>query len=293
MKQLRKIWPSVIIWIIPVLLVYVVLQLAIPKAPPIFGEQGQNQTHQEKELLNFVALGDSLTEGVGDTTASGGYVPLLKQGISEETSVDVIHSDNYGKAGDRSDQILKRLKKSKELQKALKKADFITLTAGGNDLMKVIKSEFMNDISYETFDKPRDKFQANLKELLLEIRKYNKTAPIYQMGIYNPFYLNFQEMTEMQDIVDFWNQGAKEITSEVKKVYFIPINDLLYKGLDGQIGIGSDTNETTGSSNMANGPVNNLISEVDNFHPNNLGYQIMAKAFKEQMLATKAAWLEK
>ncbi|MBP1040587.1 SGNH/GDSL hydrolase family protein [Vagococcus sp. BWB3-3] len=290
MKLIQKYSYSLGVLILACVIGFMALAALIPKAQPMFGEQTAEKS-QEKQLLNFAAIGDSLTEGVGDTTKSGGYVPLLKQAISEETGIDAIHSDNFGKAGDRSDQILKRIKKNEEIQTGLKEADFITLTVGGNDLMKVVKSEFMNDISYETFDKPLEEFKKQLGLLIAEIRSYNSEAPIYLMGIYNPFYLSFQEVSEMQDIVTLWNDGAKEAIKDEQKVYFIPINDSLYKGLNGQIGIGSDTTETSTSS--SGGSLNNLISEVDNFHPNNLGYQIMANAFKEKMFETKKDWLEK
>lgn len=271
------------------------LAAVIPKPKSMLSQSKVTDTSNQKQLLNFVAIGDSLTEGVGDTTGTGGYVPLLKQAITEETGIDAIHVENFGKSGDRSDQILKRIKKKEEIRNALKEADFITLTAGGNDLMKVIKSEFMNDLSYETFDKPREKFEKQLSLLIAEIRKYNLQAPIYLMGIYNPFYLSFQDVSEMQEIVTLWNEGAKEAIKGEKKVYFIPINESLYKGLDGKIGIGDEREQTTNSSstNPSESSVNNLISEVDNFHPNNLGYQIMANNFKEKMLDTKKEWLEK
>ncbi|WP_314059457.1 SGNH/GDSL hydrolase family protein [uncultured Vagococcus sp.] len=290
MKLIHKYSYSLGLVILACVIGFVALAAVIPKAKPMFSESSPTEKAKEKQLLNFVAIGDSLTEGVGDTTKAGGYVPLLKQGISEETGIDAIHSDNFGKAGDRSDQILKRIKKNEDIQKGLKNADFITLTVGGNDLMKVIKSEFMNDISYETFDKPLEEFKKQLSLLIAEIRSYNSKAPIYLMGIYNPFYLSFQEVSEMQDIVTLWNDGAKEAIRDEKRVYFIPINDSLYKGLNGEIGIGKTTDSSTSS---AEATMNNLISEVDNFHPNNLGYQIMANAFKDKMFETKKDWLEK
>lgn len=291
MKQFHRYKYSVGLVVLGAVVGFLALGGLIPKAQPMFSEVKNSAKTKQKQLLNFVAIGDSLTEGIGDTTNAGGYVPLLRQSLSEETGIDAIHADNFGKAGDRSDQILKRIKKNEDIQKGLKNADFITLTVGGNDLMKVVKSEFMNDISYETFDKPREEFKKQLSLLIAEIRSYSKKAPIYLMGIYNPFYLSFQEVSEMQDIVTLWNDGAKEAIRDEEKVYFIPINDSLYKGLDGQIGIGSD--ETTTSSSSSEAPINNLISNVDNFHPNNLGYQIMANAFKDKMFETKKDWLEK
>ncbi len=41
----------------------------------------------------------------------------------------------------------------------------------------------------------------------------------------------------MQTIVDNWNQSTEEefsLPKEYDNVYFVPVNDLLYKGIDGR-----------------------------------------------------------
>ncbi|RSU15769.1 hypothetical protein CBF29_00625 [Vagococcus elongatus] len=234
---------------------------------------------KQTDSLFFVAIGDSLTEGVGDSTESGGFVPLLEDMLAEEAKLNVVESANHGKSGDRSDQVFSRIKKSKDIQEDLAKADFITLTVGGNDLMKIIKSDLFSDINFETFKKPKENYQKNLEKLLALIREYNKTAPIYQLGVYNPFYLSFNQITEMQEIVDLWNLTAEESIKSFDDVFFVPINDNIYSGMN-------TTNE-----NSENG-VNNLLSDADNFHPNNLGYQIIANEFKSKLMTTTKLWLE-
>ncbi|MDU1041318.1 MAG: lipase, partial [Enterococcus faecalis] len=117
-------------------------------------------------------------------------------------------------------------------------------------------------------------------------------APIYVLGIYNPFYLNFSEITEMQEIVDNWNQATEEMVQEQKRAYFIPINDLLYKGRGDEVGVTGGDSETTGSS-ASKEDLNNLLYEEDRFHPNNLGYQIMAGAVRDEMVKTEKEWITK
>ncbi|MEO2748456.1 lipase, partial [Enterococcus faecium] len=37
----------------------------------------------------------------------------------------------------------------------------------------------------------------------------------------------------------------------------------------------------------------NVLYEEDHFHPNNLGYQLMANAVRDQLIETQNQWLEK
>ena len=53
---------------------------------------------QEATPFHYVAIGDSLTEGVGDTTNQGGFVPLLAQSLTDTYDYQVTDS-NYGVSG--------------------------------------------------------------------------------------------------------------------------------------------------------------------------------------------------
>nr|WP_236671984.1 SGNH/GDSL hydrolase family protein [Enterococcus sp. BWB1-3] len=270
------------------LLTLLLLFFIVPKAQPYFNTQKTSVPNENnKDIIKYVAIGDSLTEGVGDLTNSGGFVPILANEIKDRYNVNAVDVENFGKNGDRSDQILKRIKKSEDIQKQLGEADLITLTVGGNDLMKVIKGDVFN-LTVESFKKPLKNYQGQISSLLNEIRKYNEAAPVYILGIYNPFYLYFPEIIEMQQIVNNWNDGTEETVSEQNNMYFIPINDLLYKGVDGDVGI-TGAEEDTSSKAITN----NAIYEEDHFHPNNIGYQLMANAVREIIIKTKDEWLFK
>ena len=41
------------------------------------GNRLKEEVQDQDKIVNYVALGDSLTEGVGDATGQGGFVPLL------------------------------------------------------------------------------------------------------------------------------------------------------------------------------------------------------------------------
>ncbi len=80
-----------------------------------------------------------------------------------------VETENYGVNGERSDQILKRVKTKEEIRNNIKTADFITLTVGGNDLMKVIQNNLFG-LTVNSFKKPLKNYQENVTELLEEFR---------------------------------------------------------------------------------------------------------------------------
>ncbi|HFR3773996.1 TPA: SGNH/GDSL hydrolase family protein [Streptococcus suis] len=248
----------------------------IPVAPSLLTDKETRSNERTK--LTYIALGDSLTEGVGDTTGQGGFVPLLAQSLVNDYGYEVDYQ-NFGISGNTSNQILKRMTEDSELATYLKQADIMTLTVGGNDLRKVILSNISN-LKVSTFTKPAKDYSKRLEKIIQTARKANPKLPIFIIGIYNPLYLSFPELTEMQTIVDNWNLTTEQTTQKYDNVYFVAINDLLYKGLDGESGV----------SQMSGQAGNNLLFEEDNFHPNNTGYEIIKKAVMEKMNETKEAW---
>lgn len=236
-----------------------------------------------------MAIGDSLTEGVGDSSKQGGFVPILSRQL-EQTYNYKVTSHNYGVAGNTSAQILKRMQTKSDIQATVQKADLMTVTVGGNDVITYLKKHFQ-DATVESFEKPAKTYRANVRKIIKLARKDNPDLPIYIIGIYNPFYLNFPEMTQMQDVVDNWNKGTEELTKDYQNVYFVPINDLLYKGIDGQEGVVEESQEQAQDQTEQSETVeNDALYEGDHFHPNNIGYQIMSNAVMEEINDTKEKW---
>jgi lysophospholipase L1-like esterase len=263
---------------------FLIIFLTIPKAESrirVVRDESQNY----KKSVHFVAVGDSLTEGVGDQTKRGGYVPLVADALQQKYGLTSIEKNNYGVSGERSDQILKRVKKDTDLRSSLTSADFITMTVGGNDLFQAFQKN-LTAKNAKQFDRPIKKYGEHVKNILEEMRELNPNAPIYIIGIYNPYFLNFPDIKAMQTVVDNWNDETQSLTKETKNCFFVPVNDLLYKGIATK-----DSGQTNESSNSE--VKNNALYDEDNFHPNNLGYQLMATAIQEKIVETKDLWLIK
>lgn len=275
----RKLIQGLVFFFTSLLVFVFLFHFLIPAAQPVLTKADYKK--EKVETFSYVALGDSLTEGVGDTTNQGGFVPLVSQSLTNDYGYQ-LESHNYGVAGNTSKQILARMKKEEEIQTALAEADLMTLTVGGNDLRKVILDN-ITELEISTFTKPSKAYSKRLLEIIRLARKNNPDLPIYVLGIYNPFYLNFPELTDMQMIVDNWNQVTEDTISDLEHVYFVPINDLLYQGIDGEEGIVQNS-EPEGKV------VNDALYEEDNFHPNNTGYEIMKRAVLEKISETKNQW---
>ncbi|MDV5974004.1 SGNH/GDSL hydrolase family protein [Streptococcus canis] len=268
----RRFLSDLLFFLVSLGFAFLLLNILIPKSDSRLKKS--DFLKSEQVAINYVAIGDSLTEGVGDLTNQGGFVPLLANDMGEFFRAKVSHQ-NYGVSGNTSQQILDRMTKEKEIKTALKEADVMTLTVGGNDVMAVIRKH-LADLQVSSFKKPARQYQERLRQILDLARKDNKDLPIFVLGIYNPFYLNFPELTDMQKVIDDWNDKTKEVLEEYDHVYFVPINDLLYKGVNGQEGIVQSSGDQTTV-------VNDALFTGDHFHPNNTGYQIMSDAVMEKI----------
>lgn len=214
----------------------------------------RNLSERVKEIMKYfsnkkwkvVAIGDSLTQGVGDETGQGGYVGILNSYLNQDRLVATFK--NYGKRGNRTDQLFVRMKEP-DIRQSLKEADIILITIGANDIMQVLKENF-TDITYQAFAEERSHYETRLRDILSDLTDLNPNASIYLIGFYNPFQQYFDRIEELDMIVDDWNNTSKFVAEDYGAT-FIPTKDL-----------------------FMNQEVN-LFAE-DHFHPNHNGYQLIA-----------------
>jgi lysophospholipase L1-like esterase len=206
--------------------------------------------------LHIVAAGDSLTQGVGDSTDTGGYIPYLAEQLEKEKTIKNANFENFGVRGNRTDQLLKRLK-NKNVQSSIEEADLIILTIGGNDLMTVVKQNF-SSLNLNHFKAEEKLFAEQLQEIFSTIRNQNQEAPIVLVGLYNPFYNWFADVEEMNQIVDEWNGQSLSIVRQDGNARFVDIHDIFLNNEE------------------------NLLY-TDYFHPNDRGYQLIAERIYETL----------
>ena len=261
-----------------------------------------------RSTVRLVALGDSLTQGVGDQQKKGGYTGRIATKIRQADRVKV-KMHNYGLAGDRSDQIEKRLVQSPKMQQQVTKAQAITLTVGGNDLLQTLTQNVtitQQSRLNQQLTQAQRLYARKLTRLLAAIRRYNPQAPIFLYTIYNPIYVYFANLTQITDAVDNWNAVTKQTVRTQKHLYVVDINRDLSVGQfksvtqqarlkraaqqsnDGELSVASFQKQILASDDSKE--LNHYLSPADHFHPNARGYRLMTQKLFAKMQAHQQ-WL--
>ncbi len=199
--------------------------------------------------ITVVSAGDSLTQGVGDSTQQGGYLPYLKKKLEQDKGISEVEFHNYGVKGNVTTQLLKRLQ-SPEIKKMVKSADMVIITVGGNDIMQVVQENISN-LQVSAFTKEKEIYISHLTQIFDRITQENPRVSIILVGIYNPFMKYFSNIKELNQIVEDWNRASQTVVSNYPDAYFVDIEDLFTN---------SDKN----------------LLYTDHFHPNDRGYQLIA-----------------
>jgi lysophospholipase L1-like esterase len=206
--------------------------------------------------LTVVSAGDSLTQGIGDSTGKGGYLPYLKKMLEKEKGITEVDFYNYGVKGNRTTQLLKRIQ-TNEIRSTIQKADIVILTIGGNDIMKVV-SDHLSNLQVSDFTMERENYIRHLKEIFNTINQENPHTAIVLVGLYNPFMKWFSSVGEMNQIVKDWNEAGQSVVANYNNAYFVDIDDVFTHSKE------------------------NLLY-TDNFHPNDKGYKLIAIKLQDSL----------
>ncbi|KRN29452.1 Lysophospholipase L1 related esterase [Lactobacillus selangorensis] len=226
--------------------------------------------------LRMIGIGDSLTHGVGDTTKQGGgYVRRLQSTLKKKKNITV-KTNNFGVNGNMSTQILSRVKNDATLRNRLQRADLITVTAGGNDMLGVLQKDFFK-LDQAKLKQGGETYQQNLAQLLKTIRQVNPDAPIFVLSLYNPFYVYFPKMTSIQTTIKAWNKVIQQEVKATDHAYYVNIDAVLTKG-----------KQTKAKATHTNRYLNEGTKM-----PNNTGYQVIEHQLLDTMNQHRSWWLTK
>ncbi len=192
----------------------------------------------------YMALGDSLVAGYGAIPATQGYVYLLyKEGVFDKVTNTLL--SNAGVPGVTSRQVLDH-----QVPQAIEafRPTVITLTVGGNDLLRILKGANPGLVLSE--------FQTNLTLILQNLRTALPNTRIVVSNLYT-----IPQIAGADQIVPVFNQ----IVAGVASAFNVPVADV-YSAFHGRHGL--------------------LLIErhgaaPDEVHPTNAGYRVMARAFEK------------
>lgn len=206
---------------------------------------------QFENHTRYMALGDSLVAGYGAMPATQGYVYRLYR---EEVFDKIPHTlfSNTGVPGVTSKQVLDH-----QVPQAIEafRPSVITITVGGNDLLRIFKGENPNLVLSE--------FQTNFAQILGTLRTALPNTRIYVSNLYT-----IPQIAGADQIVPVFN----EIVAGVAAMYDVPVADV-YSAFLGRRGL--LLIERPGAA-------------PDEAHPTNAGYEVIAEAF--EMLVVRCGY---
>lgn len=203
-------------------------------------------------VYHYTAVGDSLTFGIGALPGSG-FVPLYRR-MAEEHLRQFVAFENLGINGLTSDELVQRLVRDSLFRRHLKNANLITISIGGNDLIRAVKSGG-NRPDRERLDKALDRCQRNIYNSLSIIHNLkvggNQPYFIRAVGLYNPY--------------PTWDEAAEYVTR---------FNRYLYG-----LGNGSSFRVADVHSRFA-GHEKEMLS-IDGIHPSTKGHRVIAEQLNQ------------
>ncbi|MCE3198167.1 GDSL-type esterase/lipase family protein [Paenibacillus sonchi] len=196
----------------------------------------------------YTAIGDSLTTGFGALPGNG-FVPVYRR-MAEGRLREPVGAMNLGINGLTTAALEQRLGSDPIFRQSIRNAEIITLSIGGNDLIKAAKAVSFRpgDLSPALARALRE-CKRNFGGIMGSLRqlKYGSRQPyiIRIVGLYNPY----PQLTEATDWVRQFNAFAAGYSS-------------------GVCGFASIYHEFAGNERS-------LLS-LDHVHPNGRGYRVIA-----------------
>ena len=231
----------------------------------------------------YLALGDSLSEGIGASDSEEtSFVALVHEGLGRD--VDLM---NFGAAGDTSHDLIEEQldRAADEITTRNSDADpdndiaVVTLEIGGNDLLEIffdlvlpgtcpnVEDGLNNPECVQQVRETLDTFGPNLDEILTRLREADPDVPIFLLTLYNPFSGGNGMLDELVELAlegrpgTPFPEGLHDIVREQAEAHDVHLVEV-YPQFEGK--------------------AREYIAP-DLIHPNDAGYHVMADAVLAQM----------
>lgn len=197
---------------------------------------------EKDELINYLALGDSLAAGIQDNGELGlSYADFLASNLAENELLGT-YNKGFSFPGYTTTDIVNELKNDVQkpvvnlsgtqsdtasLRDSIAKADLITISAGANDILKYInkQEDGTAKIDLAGIFNGVQEIGTNYNTILTEIEKINPDALVMVMGYYNPFPYEDASLQEQLNELIF---AMDIIVSEVvlaKEAIFVQVSE--------------------------------------------------------------------
>ncbi|MED2942555.1 GDSL-type esterase/lipase family protein [Bacillus swezeyi] len=201
--------------------------------------------------LQYTALGDSLTVGVGAGFFAPGFVQRYKRKMEEDLQQDV-SLVVFAKLGLKTEEILEMLDQP-FIREQVKKADVITITGCGNDLLQSLDI-YEKEQDEHVFWEASSHCQKNYSDMLARIEEIkgaeHSNFIVRLLNLYNPF--------PNIELAEKWISGFNRHLKQLETAPQIKVIDTyaVFKGHERE------------------------YLSFDQVHPNGRGYEAMAEKLR-------------
>ena len=193
--------------------------------------------------VDYVALGDSLAHGMNEVGIIGlGYADFVAQALQKEGLI-TSYNKGFAYTGYTTKNVLEDLQNDVEkpvvgfgypneqvkLRTSIKEAEIITLTAGANDLIPILKESQTTGINAVAILKASQDAVKNITAILAEIKKLNPNAQVYVMGYYNSFPYYSEDLQKQFKLLLATVNSTIKTTVEKAGGIFVPTYDIVAK----------------------------------------------------------------
>ncbi|HET8774673.1 MAG TPA: GDSL-type esterase/lipase family protein [Thermoanaerobaculia bacterium] len=203
------------------------------------------QTALEDGVLRTVILGDSVARGAGDESGGDGIAGALRGQLQSRGPQPAMVA-NLGINGARTGDV-RRLLGHAAARSAVRTADVIVLSAGGNDLYGDSRARLFATLLP---GRAQARTIARVQRVVATLREANPAARIYLLGLYNP-YRHSSAGAWIDRQVNLWDARLIGQFAADRGVTVVRICDLLRR--------------------------DDRISRLDHFHPGAGGYAAIAE----------------
>ncbi|MCH1625258.1 GDSL-type esterase/lipase family protein [Ferdinandcohnia quinoae] len=208
--------------------------------------------------IRYLALGDSLAAGVTANQNGLGksYTDMTAEALKSQGKLESF-SKQFAVPGYTTENVLNDLTTKADLQEAVKKSDLITISAGANDFVKLLKIDREKgtaEIDPAVVPGTLESITKNFTGIIQSLKKLNPDAKIYVMGYYYPLpHISDAQRPPLVQVTKGLNQTiAATVTAQGAN--FVPVYDKF----------GDDAKQY-------------LPNPID-IHPNEAGYQLLSEA---------------
>lgn len=223
---------------------------------------------KESNKINYIALGDSVAEGMNSYgEIVYGYPDYISDYLKENERL-TFYTKGFSKSGYTTENVKNDIENNKTIEvdgkkvnikEALRESDLVTISIGANDFIKHLEiidipSKLTN---LKESKKEIDAIGIKVKELLILIKKYAKNQ-IILVSYYNPLPALQSVKSEIDELIKYANNVYEDICDDLDITY-VNVFDI-FDGNDKYLPNPIDIHPTTeGYKEIAN----RIIKEIE------------------------------